>query len=104
VTELQTSGASSVLSSWESELSESGRMCAAVSFEYMMNLFFHWLLKKVSSLIVFFVVGHVSHVTLYLSQFCSKIEKEILAYLLGEISGSQADEYEGDYLLGCCTV
>ncbi|KAJ8969067.1 hypothetical protein NQ314_001969 [Rhamnusium bicolor] len=62
--------------SWGIENSENGWMCSATFYEYMTNIFEPWLTEqKIARPIVFFVDGHVSHLTLHLSNFC--VEKQI---------------------------
>lgn len=50
-------------------------------FEYMTNIFEPWLnLNKITRPVIFFMDGHISHLSFHLSQFCS--EKQIVLVAL----------------------
>lgn len=57
---------------WGFGKSESGWMTGETFFEYISNVFYPWLVKNNIKLpVLLFVDGHVSHLTLHLSKFCS---------------------------------
>lgn len=63
----------SINKSWGLGRSESGWMCGATFFEYVTNVFVPWLeSQKIKRPILMFIDGHVSHMTLHLSQYCSR--------------------------------
>lgn len=64
---------SSVPEAWGIGRSESGWMCGPTFFEYMANIFKPWLdQNNIPRPVIFFIDGHVSHLTLHVSQFCSE--------------------------------
>lgn len=70
----------SVNKSWGIGRSESGWMCGPTFYEYVTNVFVPWLDKqKIERPILLFIDGHVSHMTLHLSQFCSNNGIELFA-------------------------
>lgn len=70
----------SVNKSWGIGRSESGWMCGSTFYEYVTNVFVPWLDKqKIERPILLFIDGHVSHMTLHLSQFCSNNGIELFA-------------------------
>lgn len=72
--------AHSINKSWGIGRSESGWMCGATFYEYISNIFVPWLNeKKTERPILLFIDGHVSHMTLHLSEFCSKNGIELFA-------------------------
>lgn len=57
---------------WAIGKSDSGWMTCETFFEYITNIFYPWLLKNnIPRPVIFFVDGHVSHMSLHLSNFCS---------------------------------
>lgn len=65
--------AESVPKSWGIGRSDSGWMTAESFYEYITNVFHPWLVKKNILLpVILFVDGHVSHMSMPLSEFCSK--------------------------------
>lgn len=51
---------------------ETGWMTSCTFYEYITNIFYPWLIQnKVTLPIILFLDGHVSHLTLALSKFCS---------------------------------
>ncbi|KAJ8931636.1 hypothetical protein NQ314_015430 [Rhamnusium bicolor] len=70
----------SVPSNWGIGRSDTGWMCGATFFEYITNIFLPWLQENnIKRPILFFVDGHVSHMTLHLSRFCSANGIELFA-------------------------
>ncbi|XP_063907880.1 uncharacterized protein LOC135126021 [Zophobas morio] len=60
--------------------SESGWMTGETFYEYVTNIFYPWLVENnIKFPIVFFVDGHVSHLTLSLSNFCKEKKIELVA-------------------------
>lgn len=67
--------------SWCLGLSESGWMRSDVFYEYVANSLNPWLEDKdIKKLVLFLIVGHRSHLTMSLSEFCS--ENGIILYSL----------------------
>lgn len=65
---------------WGIGRSESGWMCGPTFYEYITNVFVPWLNEnKIKRPILMFIDGHVSHLTLNLSQFCSENGIELFA-------------------------
>ncbi|KAJ8959569.1 hypothetical protein NQ314_006218 [Rhamnusium bicolor] len=72
--------AHSINKSWGIGRSESGWMCGPTFYEYITNIFVPWLVeKKIRRPVLMFIDGHVSHMTLHLSQYCSKNAVELFA-------------------------
>lgn len=72
--------ANSIPSTWAIGRSENGWMCGATFFEYITNIFLPWLKNEnIERPILFFVDGHVSHMTHHLSKFCSANGIELFA-------------------------
>lgn len=72
--------ANSIPTTWGIGRSESGWMCGPTFYEYMTNVFYPWLIQEeIQRPIIFFIDGHVSHMTLNLSQFCSENGIELIA-------------------------
>lgn len=70
----------SVPSSWAIGRSDNGWMTSQTFFEYFSMVFYPWLLeKKFEFPIIVFMDGHVSHLTLPLSEFCSDKNIELIA-------------------------
>lgn len=64
---------SSMPSEWGVGRSSSGWMTGQSFYEYITNVFYRWLLKQNIPLpIILFVDGHVSYLTLSLSEFCTE--------------------------------
>lgn len=62
---------------WHVDMSESGWMTSDIFFKYISKVFYPWLEKSdITTPIILFVDGHVSHRSLKLSEFCS--EKKIV--------------------------
>lgn len=58
---------------WAIGLSDSGWMLSETFFEFVANVFCPWLTANdISRPVILFVDGHVSHLTLNLSNFCKK--------------------------------
>lgn len=58
---------------WGIGRSENGWMTGETFFEYIVNIFSPWLLaQKIQFPVILFLDGHKSHLTLTLSEFCSK--------------------------------
>lgn len=71
---------SSIPTTWGIGRSESGWMCGATFYEYITNVFVPWVLKEnIPRPILLFIDGHVSHMTLHLSRFCSSNGIELFA-------------------------
>ncbi|KAI5638887.1 DDE superfamily endonuclease domain-containing protein [Phthorimaea operculella] len=65
---------------WYIGRSPSGWMCGATFFEYIANKFNPWLVQQnIPKPVLFFLDGHRSHLTLYLSNFCAENGIEIIA-------------------------
>lgn len=65
--------AESVPKDWAIGKSESGWMTGELFFEYISNIFHPWLLaQKIETPVILFVDGHVSHLTIHTSEFCSR--------------------------------
>ncbi|KAJ8913919.1 hypothetical protein NQ315_005717 [Exocentrus adspersus] len=72
--------ANSVNPTWGLGRSDHGWMCGSTFYEYITNVFEPWLTqKRINRPILLFVDGHVSHLTLQLSQFCARKGIELLA-------------------------
>ncbi|XP_011705189.1 PREDICTED: uncharacterized protein LOC105460439 [Wasmannia auropunctata] len=55
-------------------------MIAESFFEYISNVFYSWLLQnKIPRLVILYVDGHCSHLTMPLSQFCAQNGIELIA-------------------------
>ena len=66
---------------WAAGKTESGWMTSESFFEYIANILYPWLVEKKTTFpVVLFVDGHVSHLTLTLSNFCT--EKGIILVAL----------------------
>lgn len=64
--------AESVPGEWAIGKSESGWMSGELFFEYVSNVFHPWIEKEnIKKPVILFIDGHVSHLTLPTSQFCS---------------------------------
>lgn len=62
----------SIPSEWEIGTSENGWMCGPTFFGYITNFFVPWLDKKnIQRPVLLFMDGHISHMTLHLSEYCS---------------------------------
>jgi len=60
--------------------SENGWMTSETFYEYVANVFYPWCLKKeVKFPIILYVDGHVSHLTMALSDFCIAHDIELIA-------------------------
>lgn len=60
--------AESILKTWAIGTSENGWMCSSTFYEYITNVFVPWLKEqRIKTPVLFFVDGHASHLTLYLS-------------------------------------
>ncbi|KAJ8926254.1 hypothetical protein NQ314_021375 [Rhamnusium bicolor] len=58
---------------WGVGRTENGWMTGESFYEYITNIFYSWLVEnKVELPIILFVDGHTSHLTMALSEFCSK--------------------------------
>ncbi|KAJ8946288.1 hypothetical protein NQ314_008913 [Rhamnusium bicolor] len=58
---------------WSFGRTESGWMTNETFFEYVANIFHPWLvIQKIKLPVVLFVDGHSSHLTYFLSEFCSQ--------------------------------
>jgi hypothetical protein len=58
---------------WGIGRSENGWMTGETFFEYIVNIFYPWLLaQKIQFPVILFLDGHKSHLTLTLCEFCSK--------------------------------
>lgn len=67
---------------WGLEKSPNGWMTSETFFEYIINIFHPWLTKEGIPLpIILCVDGHVSHLTLSLSEFCGKSGIVLIALL-----------------------
>lgn len=65
--------AESVPKDWAIGKSDSGWMTGELFFEYITNIFHPWLqAQKIETPVILFVDGHVSHLTIHTSEFCSK--------------------------------
>ncbi|XP_031778828.1 uncharacterized protein LOC100680064 [Nasonia vitripennis] len=65
----------SVPADWSIGRSESGWMVSSTFYEYMANVFYPWCVQqKVQFLVIYFLDGHKSHLSLELSDFCIKHE------------------------------
>lgn len=72
--------ADSVPASWAVGKSENGWMTGQTFYEYIANVFYPWLIEnKIEFPIVLYLDGHVSHLTLALSKFCSDKQIELVA-------------------------
>ena len=73
--------ANSMPKGWAIGISENGWMTAETFYEYIANIFYAWLIESSAEFpIILFVDGHVSHLTLHLSNFCR--DKKILLIAL----------------------
>lgn len=61
---------SSVPKHWGIGMSENGWMTCDNFYSYMTNVFYPWAKENVTFPIIFFVDGHVSHLSYHLSEFC----------------------------------
>lgn len=67
---------------WAIGRSDNGWMTQETFFEYMTNIFEPWLTEKnIPRPVIFFLDGHVSHISLALSQFCISKKIELVALL-----------------------
>lgn len=58
---------------WDIDRSENGWMTGETFFEYVANIFHPWLVgQKVQFPVILFLDGHTSHLTMALSEYCSK--------------------------------
>ena len=65
---------------WIAGITKRGWMTADCFYEYILNIFYPWLLKnKIQFPIILYLDGHVSHLTLKLSQFCKDKKIELVA-------------------------
>lgn len=65
---------------WGIGISESGWMTGETFYEYVVNIFYKWLLEeKIRFPVVLFLDGHSSHLTLNLSKFCKEHEIILIA-------------------------
>ncbi len=72
--------AKSVPKTWGIGRSDNGWMTCATFYEYMANVFIPWLRKSGIKLpVIFFVDGHVSHLSLHLSKLCQENGIELIA-------------------------
>ncbi|KAJ8931362.1 hypothetical protein NQ314_015729 [Rhamnusium bicolor] len=70
----------SVPPSWAIGKSENGWMTNQTFYEYITGVFYPWLIEsKIQFPIVLYLDGHVSHLTLPLSEFCMKKRIELVA-------------------------
>lgn len=70
----------SVPTGWGLGTSENGWMCSSTFYEYMTNIFSPWLIKEnIEKPVLFFVDGHVSHLTMHVSNFCAQNGIELIA-------------------------
>lgn len=61
-----------VPSEWVIGTSYNGWMCGPTFYGYITNIFLPWLDKEnIPRSVLLFMDGHVSHMTLHLSEFCS---------------------------------
>ncbi|XP_050311451.1 uncharacterized protein LOC126747018 [Anthonomus grandis grandis] len=66
---------------WAIGRSDSGWMTASTFYEYIVNVFYPWLIsEKITFPIILFIDGHKSHYNLELYEFC--IEKRLILYCL----------------------
>lgn len=67
---------------WHCDISESGWMNSDIFYKYVSQTFYPWLQKNgISSPVVFFVDGHVSHRSLKLSEFCLQNRIILVSFL-----------------------
>lgn len=70
----------SIPSEWVIGKSESGWMTSSTFYEFMANAFNPWLEeKKIPKPVILFLDGHVSHMSLHVSEFCAKNQIHLLA-------------------------
>lgn len=66
--------------SWGVGRSENGWMTGESLYEYIANVFFPWIQENLIELpIILYVDGHVSHLTMALSDFCVQHKIELIA-------------------------
>ena len=59
---------------WSFARSDKGWITGETFFEYIANVFYPWLVEnKITLPVILFLDGHSSHLTLHLSQLCSKV-------------------------------
>ncbi|KAG6446114.1 uncharacterized protein LOC115440951 [Manduca sexta] len=65
---------------WGVGMTKTGWMCGTTFYEYMTNIFHPWLIENDIELpVIYFLDGDANHLTLQLSEFCSKNEIELLS-------------------------
>lgn len=70
----------SVPASWAVGRSDNGWMTGETFYEYIANVFHPWLIKnQIDFPVILYLDGHVSHLTLALSEFCSENKIELIA-------------------------
>lgn len=72
--------ATSMPQSWAIGRSDNGWMTEQTFCEYVTNVFYPWLVEEnIKLLVILYLDGHFSHLTLPLSEFCKDLEIEIVA-------------------------
>lgn len=65
---------------WSVGISDSGWQTQQTFHDYMVNIFYRWLLEeKIQLPVILFIDGHKSHVSLTLSDFCAEHKIELIA-------------------------